>query len=1009
MPMKRLSILALTIGLALVFSPLPALAQDETAVGSSPIAVEDSTMTPGEGVDNVTTTAVIVDEEATIEDGVQPANDEEPVESGAEVTEESEPTDVQAGQDVVAPVAEETVQDDEAMVVQSDEETTPEESAPEETVARIESAKRNLGLSVSSGKNGEAVALADNKYLLGEYWHTVRHDDGSYTFSNLKGSGWLSVSGSIKSGADIVINTKTGLHWLMGNNADGSVSFAPMGYESLRMQLQSAAAAGVKLSLANASTSSFQKFYLDVHDALTEALNEGERLDDGVVALSFVGRPDRVMEVRKASKDNSANVAVYIDNGKQHQKFVLEGVSNGLYAIRSANSGKMVEVSGGSTKDGANVAQYSRNGKIHQLWYLVKDGEGYSLRNAKSGLVLTVLGADQGGNIQLGTANGSTNQLVTITYVNLFDDGSVYKVSPTYAQSMYLGVNKNSGAANTNVQLANSGDLLGLYWRVKVNSDRSISLYNVKGNMALAADGTLVSGHNALVKSGSGTAWIACVNDDGTITLKPRDNKAIALDVRRALSADGSNVWLYTSNGGKAQKFIFVANAPLTAAVAAAKPFDTGIYTLGSISASGKMIDVKDGSKAQGANVQIYASDGKSKQKYELEYQGNGLYRIQAAHSGKFIGVLNASTKSGANVATFSRSDILSQYWYFEKCGSGYSIKNAKSGLALDIQGNKKANGTNIEVYTAKGSANQQFAVKSVQLVANGTYVITSELALPLVLDIKDSSKANSANVQLNRSLGAASQEFVITHLGNGIYKIINKASGKSLDVKGASTENSANVAQYTYKNADNQKWRIGVSDNGGITFQSVKSGKMLDAKGGVKKIGTNVIQYAANNKSSQGWVLKSGSWSFGTEVVRIAKTQLGGTYSYVSSGYFPSTKSYNCSGLTWWVYHTVGYDVSHNQGYYSAYTGETNTTNSTMWQTERAGNWKTNPKDLQPGDLVYFSPIAGICDKWHTGHVGIYVGNNQMIHAWPTTGVCYADIYNFSAKNRFVGGGLPL
>ncbi|MFR1384289.1 MAG: C40 family peptidase, partial [Clostridioides difficile] len=46
----------------------------------------------------------------------------------------------------------------------------------------------------------------------------------------------------------------------------------------------------------------------------------------------------------------------------------------------------------------------------------------------------------------------------------------------------------------------------------------------------------------------------------------------------------------------------------------------------------------------------------------------------------------------------------------------------------------------------------------------------------------------------------------------------------------------------------------------------------------------------------------------------------------------------------------------------------------------------------LQPGDLVF--P--------HTGHVGIYVGNGQMIHA-PQTGdvVKVSPVYKFYAARR--------
>ena len=52
------------------------------------------------------------------------------------------------------------------------------------------------------------------------------------------------------------------------------------------------------------------------------------------------------------------------------------------------------------------------------------------------------------------------------------------------------------------------------------------------------------------------------------------------------------------------------------------------------------------------------------------------------------------------------------------------------------------------------------------------------------------------------------------------------------------------------------------------------------------------------------------------------------------------------------------------------------------------------NQDQLQPGDLVF--P--------HAGHVGIYVGNGQMIHA-PQTGdvVKVAPVYNFYAGRRII------
>ncbi len=993
--MNRLKYMSLAVGLALAMSPMTAWAQEVSSDAAAPQALESATTTNADDEAAALQQTAAAEDEA-IAEPAQPA--------AADASEDATTDPVQPAEE--APEAGQAIQDgvpsetleapaaDGELVSQADE-----TQAPVQSVARIESSTRRYGLSVASGSNGEAVALADDKGLLGEYWHSTRNEDGSYTFANLKGGGWLSVSGDVKSGAPIVIDSSTGLHWLLSDNADGSVSFAPMGFENLRMQLQSAAKAGAKLLLSAASGTASQRFFLDTHAALTEALNEGARLSDGIVQLESVSLPGNYVDIAKASKADGGNVCVYGATGGMNQKYVMKGLGNGLYTLKAANSMKCVEVNRAATTVGANISQYTENGKLHQLWYFIQTPEGTYLRNAKSGLVMSVAG----GNVQLGPADANAAKF-TLHYATLLDDGAVYRLSPSYATSMYLGVANNSGSEKANVQLSNNADILGLYWRVELNPDQSFQLVNLRSNKAMAVNGDIASGSNVMV-SDAAMAWIAYINGDATLTFRLRGNLSVALDVNYAASKAGTNVSLYKNTWGKNQKFLVSQAKVLTAAVAAGEPLESRIYAIGSVSAAGKVLNVRGGSKSQGARLEIYASDNKTKQKFELEYQGNGLYRIQAANSGKLLGVTGNATKRASKVGTFTRSDSLSQLWYLVSSGSGYAILNAKSGLALDIYGGKTSDGTDMIIYDAKGSKNQQFTLQGTQLVTTGTYVITSELALPLVLDAEGTSASAEDNIELGRSLGASSQKFRITHLGEGVYSIVSQSTGKAVTVADGSVADVANVGQADYQDLDEQKWVIGVSDDGGITFRSLKSGKMLDAKGGVKNVGTNIIQYAANNRQTQGWKLKGGSWCFGDEVIKVARTQLGGTYSYVGSGYFPSIKSYNCSGLTWWVYHTVGYDVSHNQGYYSYY-GGTNKTDSTMWQVQRTGNWKTDPKDLIPGDLVFFSPVR---DKWRTGHVGIYIGNNKMIHSWPTTGVSIADIYKFSNKNFFVGGGLPL
>ena len=91
------------------------------------------------------------------------------------------------------------------------------------------------------------------------------------------------------------------------------------------------------------------------------------------------------------------------------------------------------------------------------------------------------------------------------------------------------------------------------------------------------------------------------------------------------------------------------------------------------------------------------------------------------------------------------------------------------------------------------------------------------------------------------------------------------------------------------------------------------------------------------------------------TRAVRDALALRGAPYVYAGS----TPAGFDCSGFTSYVYGQLGIPLAHSS-YDQWYAGQ-----------------HIPRRDLQPGDIVFF---AGL------GHVGIYIGGGQFIHA-PHTG----------------------
>lgn len=110
--------------------------------------------------------------------------------------------------------------------------------------------------------------------------------------------------------------------------------------------------------------------------------------------------------------------------------------------------------------------------------------------------------------------------------------------------------------------------------------------------------------------------------------------------------------------------------------------------------------------------------------------------------------------------------------------------------------------------------------------------------------------------------------------------------------------------------------------------------------------------------KAIIGQLVSSGSSSSSggnSKLVELAKSKLGCKYVWGATG--PNT--FDCSGLQMWCHKQIGISIPR-----------------TSLEQSRSGK-SVSRSDLQPGDLVFFKTTSA-----PVGHVGMYVGNGQFIHA---------------------------
>lgn len=151
------------------------------------------------------------------------------------------------------------------------------------------------------------------------------------------------------------------------------------------------------------------------------------------------------------------------------------------------------------------------------------------------------------------------------------------------------------------------------------------------------------------------------------------------------------------------------------------------------------------------------------------------------------------------------------------------------------------------------------------------------------------------------------------------------------------------------------------------LLMSSKKEAYDFGRRKGKAVIGVSVTNNSGGSSSSGGR----------QDIVEKAKSKLGTKYVWGATG--PNT--FDCSGLSSWCHRQVGINIPR-----------------TSLEQSRSGK-AVSRDNLLPGDLVFFKTTSA-----PVGHVGIYVGNGQMIHTSTPSKPCrYDKVFEGYYGKRYV------
>ena len=319
------------------------------------------------------------------------------------------------------------------------------------------------------------------------------------------------------------------------------------------------------------------------------------------------------------------------------------------------------------------------------------------------------------------------------------------------------------------------------------------------------------------------------------------------------------------------------------------------------------------------------------------------------------------------------------QVEYISESGSWAKVKY--NGVTGYVHGDYLTKSTSTGISTSQGTTQYVNSTSGLN-VRSGAGTTYSKLG---TLEYKEkvtvlSTSNGWAKINYNGQTGYVSSSYLQTTVPGGTtsennnrsttttVKYVNATSG--LNVRSGAGTSYSKIGSLDYKEK--------------VTVLSTSNGwAKINYKGQVGYVSSSYLQSTVPSGSTSNSGSNNSVSASASSVIAYAKTLLGKPYVWGAQG----PNSFDCSGFTYYVFKNKAGIIlprtSSAQSKYGTYVSRNN---------------------LRAGDLVFFDTNGA--NNGQVSHVGLYIGNGQMIHASYSQKKIVIDNFNSSYfKRTFVNG----